>query len=188
MTPFKEVQTQNKTGLFWILFALTVLTIVGMQLTGSALVNKTAPGGIVTFELAGTLAGSQGIIESWRGPAMTWAGINMGLDFLFLFLYAITIALGCLILAHRMPKNFRSLQTLGRWLALGILVAAGLDIVENISLILLLTGSENEFLSPLARWMALPKFGLVLLALLYIVGGVGIDLMNRSKLSNRTAQ
>ncbi len=187
MIPFKEFQTQNKPRLFWLLFGLTVLTIVGMQMTGSVLVNEAAPGGIVSFELAGTLAGSQSIIESWRGPTMTWAGINMGLDFLFLFLYATTIALGCLILADRMPEKFQSLKALGRWLALGILVAAGLDIIENIALILLLTGSGNEFLSPLARWMAIPKFGLVLLALLYIIGGVVSYLTNRIKLSNRTA-
>ncbi|MBC8376675.1 MAG: hypothetical protein H8E26_11580 [FCB group bacterium] len=187
MIPFKEFQTQDKARLFWLLFGLTVLTIVGMQLTGSALVNETAPGGIVTFELVGTLAGSQAIVDSWQGSAMTWAGINMGLDFLFLFLYGLTIALGCLILANRIPEKFQSLKTLGRWLALGILVAAGLDVIENISLILLLTGSENEFLSPLARWMAIPKFGLVLLSLLYIVGGGVRELMSRTKMSNETA-
>jgi len=76
---------------------------------------------------------------------------------------------------------------LGRWLAVGILIAAGLDVIENISLILLLTGSENEYLSPLARWMAIPKFGLVLLSLLYIVGGGVRDLMSRIKLSSGTA-
>lgn len=187
MIPFKEVQTQNKAQVFWLLFGLTVFTIVGVQITGSALVNETAPGGIVSLELVGTLAGSQGIIDSWRGPDMTWAGINMGLDFLFLFLYGTTIALGCLILSDRMPEKNRSLKAVGHWLALGALVAAGLDIIENITLIRLLTGSENEFLPSLARWMAIPKFGLVLLALLYVLGGVVSDLMYRTKLSNRTA-
>ena len=95
MIYFKEFKTQNKTQLFWLLFGLTVLTIVGMQMTGSALVNEIAPGGIITFELIGTLAGSQSVVDSWQGPAMIWAGINMGLDFLFLFLYSVTIALGC---------------------------------------------------------------------------------------------
>ncbi|MBT4359456.1 MAG: hypothetical protein HOD11_00635 [Candidatus Marinimicrobia bacterium] len=187
MIYFKEFKTQNKTQLFWLLFGLTVLTIVGMQMTGSALVNEIAPGGIITFELIGTLAGSQSVVDSWQGPAMIWAGINMGLDFLFLFLYSVTIALGCLILADRMPEKLQSLKALGRWLAVGILIAAGLDVIENISLILLLTGSENEYLSPLARWMAIPKFGLVLLSLLYIVGGGVRDLMSRIKLSSGTA-
>ena len=187
MIYFKEFKTQNKTQLFWLLFGLTVLTIVGMQMTGSALVNEIAPGGIITFELIGTLAGSQSVVDSWQGPAMIWAGINMGLDFLFLFLYGVTISLGCLILADRMPKNPQILKTLGRWLALGVLIAAGLDVVENISLILLLTGSENEVLPVLARWCAIPKFGLVLLSLLYIVGGGVRELMNRMSLSGETA-
>ena len=187
MIPFKEFRTQNKTQLFWLLFGLTVPTIVGIQITGSALVNEIAPMGVVTFELVGTLSGSQSIVESWQGAAMTWAGINMGLDFLFLLLYSMTIALACLILAGRMPGNLQGLKILGGWLALGILIAAGLDAIENIALILLLAGSENEFLSPLARWMAIPKFGLVLLSLLY-VGGAGVrELMNRTRLSSNTA-
>ena len=141
-----EIHSQKTKQLFWLLFGLTVLTIIGMQVTGKPLITEVAPGGIVTFELVGTLVGSQSIINSWQGPSMTWAGINMGLDFLFLFLYGVTISLGCLILADRMPKNPQILKTLGRWLALGVLIAAGLDVVENISLILLLTGSENEVL------------------------------------------
>ncbi|NQV40892.1 MAG: hypothetical protein HQ506_00945 [Candidatus Marinimicrobia bacterium] len=187
MIPFIGFHAQSKTQPFWLLLGLTVVTIVGMQITGSALVTEAAPGGIVSFELVGTLAGSQGIIDSWQGPTMTWAGINLGLDFLFIFLYGLAITLGCLILSDRMPVRFQNLKTLGRWLALGTLIAAGLDVIENISLILLLTGSENVFLPPLARWMALPKFGLVILSLLYIVGAGVLDLMNRTKLSSETA-
>lgn len=179
--------SQKSGRLFWLLFGLTVLTIIGMQITGAPLITEAAPGGIVTFELVGTFVGSQSIIDSWQGPSMTWAGINMGLDFLFLFLYGVTISLGCLILADRMPKNLQTLKALGRWLALGVLLAAGLDVIENISLILLLTGSENEFLPVLARWCAIPKFGLVLLSLLYIVGGGVRDLINRKILSGETA-
>ncbi len=184
MILFEALQTQQLGKLFWVLFALTILTIIGMQISGKPLVTEVAPGGIVTFELAGSLTESQGIIDSWQGPAMTWAGINLGLDFLFIFLYAVTIALGCLILAKKMPDKFLSLKTLGSWLALGVLVAAVLDMIENISLILLLTGSENDILPVLARWSAIPKFGLVLLALLYVLGGALIVLINKKDLSH----
>lgn len=187
MIPFKGFQAQNKTQPFWLLLGLTVVTIAGMQITGSALVTEAAPGGIVSFELAGTLAGSQDIVDSWQGPTMTWAGINLGLDFLFVCLYGLTITLGCLILSDKMPARFQNIKTVGRLLALGTLIAAGLDVIENISLILLLTGSENTFLPPLARWMAIPKFGLVILALLYMVVASVLNLMNRTNLSSNTA-
>ncbi len=181
-----EIHSPETKRLFWILFALTILALFGMQLTGAPLKTEIAQGGIITFELVGTLTGSQGIIESWQGTTMVWAGINIGLDFLFLFLYATTISLGCLILANKMPKNLHALSVLGVWLARGVILAAILDIVENIALILLLTGYKSEFLPQLARSVALPKFGLVFLALLYIVSAALIDGMNKYDKSHET--
>lgn len=163
------IQTPEAKRLFGVLFVFTLLTFVGMQITGAPLKNDVAPGGIITFELVGTLEGSQAIIDSWTGLPLVWAGVNMGLDFLFLFFYGVTIALACLMLAARKPANLHILEVAGKWLAAGVLFAAVLDIIENISLILLLTGSESEFLPQLARSVAIPKFGLVLLALLYVV-------------------
>jgi hypothetical protein len=155
---------------FWILFVLTLLTIIGMQITGAPLITDAAPAGIVTFELIGTFSGSQNIIQSWEGEPMTWAGINMGLDFLFLALYAVTIALACRLIADKYSNQI--LKDVGTWLALGIVFAALLDIIENIALIKLLLGSQNEFLPVLAKWAAIPKFILVLLSLLYVIGGL----------------
>ena len=181
-----DIHSLETKRLFWVLFGLTILALIGMQLTGAPLKTEIASGGIITFELVGTLTGSQGIIDSWQGPTMIWAGINMGLDFLFLFLYATTISLGCLILANRMPKYLHVLSVLGMWLARGVVIAAILDIIENIALILLLTGSESELLPQLARGVALPKFGLVFLALLYIVSAALINGLNSYDKSHET--
>jgi len=156
----------NRTRLFWVLFVLTLLTLAGMQITGAPLVNQTAPAGIVSFELVGDLVGSQAIMNSWTGETLTWAGINMGLDFLFLTLYGITIALGCLLQANQASNPM--VRKLGVWLAVGVLFASVLDIIENVSLVLLLTGSENAVLPQLARAVAIPKFALVFLALAYV--------------------
>lgn len=182
-----DIHAPETKRLFWVLFGFTLLTIVGMQLTGAPLKTEIAQGGIITFELVGTLSGSQGILDSWQGPNMTWAGINMGLDFLFLFLYATTIALGCLILASKMPQNLRYLAVVGKWLAWGVVVAALLDMIENVALILLLTGSDSELLPRLARSVAIPKFTLVFLALLYLVTAGLINGMNRYDRSKETS-
>jgi hypothetical protein len=164
---------------FWILFTMTIIVLIGMQITGDPLVTKAAPGGIVTFELIGSFEGSQGIINSWKGSTMLYAGINMGLDFLFLTLYGFTIALGCLLISKKLPNHWSFVKQLGVWLAVGVLFAALLDIIENISLIKLLLGSQNALLPVLAKWVAIPKFVLVLMALLYVVGGVIPVLRNR---------
>lgn len=163
---------------FQVLLLLTLLALAGMQVTGAPLKTGAAPGGIITFELIGTLQGSQGIIESWQGDRMTWAGINMGLDFLFLTLYGVTIALACLMISRQLSNEL--LKKMGVYLAVGVLFAALLDIIENIALIKLLLGSPNAFLPVLAKWMAVPKFMLVLLSLLYALAGV-YPALTRSK-------
>jgi len=182
----KEINSKETKRLFWVLFGLTLLTLLGMQITGAPLKTEIASGGIITFELVGTLAGSQGIIDSWQGPALVWAGVNMGLDFLFLVLYGITIALACLMIADRKPANLAFLTVIGKWLAVGVIFAALLDVIENVALIMLLTGSKSEFLPQLARGVAIPKFGLVFLALLYVVSASLIDRMNKYDRSKGT--
>ena len=160
----------KKTGikLFWILFCFTALTIVGMQITGNPLKTDAAPAGIVTFELIGTLEGSQLIINSWQNKKMTYAGINMGLDFLFLSLYSITIALSCLLVSVRLPEHWKFFKRFGFLMALAVIIAALFDIVENIALIKLLLGSANKLLPVVAKWCAIPKFSIVSVAILYV--------------------
>ncbi len=54
-------------------------------------------------------------------------------------------------------------------MALAVIIAALLDIVENIALIKLLLGSANELLPVVAKWCAIPKFSIVSVAILYVV-------------------
>lgn len=161
----------NWVKIFWILVIMTVLTVIGMQISGEPLKTEAAPGGIISFEFAGTLESSQEIINSWQGETMLWVGINMGMDFLFLTLYSITIALGCLLISQLFGEKNAVQSKLGIWLAGGVLLAALLDIIENIALIKLLLGSQNNFLPLLAKWMAIPKFLLVIGALIYVAQG-----------------
>ncbi len=172
MILLQNLNQEKVLKVFWGLLGLTLITLIGMQISGGPLKTPAAPGGIVSFELIGTLEGSHNIVESWRGEAMTYAGINMGLDFLLLTLYGFTIALGCLLVADKLPLHWSRVKRLGAWLATAVLFAAFLDIVENIALIKLLLGSNNEFLPILAKWTALPKFILVLLALTYVLVGM----------------
>lgn len=157
---------------FWVLFALTILMLVVMQVTNTPLKTEAAPAGIITFELVGTFEGAQEIIRSWEGQAKTWAGLNLGLDFLFLMLYATTIALACFLVSEMFGEQHPVQRSLAYYLGWGALVAGFLDILENIALILLLTGSEATCLPVWAKWLAIPKFSLVILSLIVVVIGV----------------
>lgn len=163
---------KTRVRVFWTLFSLTIIMLVVMQITNLPLKTDAAPAGIITFELVGTYEGAQSIIRSWEGESSTWAGLNMGLDFLFLILYSTSIALACFLISDMFGVEHPVQRSLAHYMGWGALLAGFLDILENIALILLLTGSELTCLPIWAKWLAIPKFILVILSLVVVVNGV----------------
>jgi hypothetical protein len=125
--------------------------------------------GIVSFELTGSISNAEKILNSWDSLAKVYAGLNLGLDFLFIVAYAGAIGLGCSLLASSLGRRFRVFGTIGVSLAWAQLLAAVLDSTENYALIRLLLGSERNVWAVVARSCAIPKFLIVLLGLVYIV-------------------
>jgi hypothetical protein len=169
--PFRWISEPSQKPAFWFLFIFTIVVIVCMQVLGSLLSTEVAPAGIVTFEFARTLSNAQAIITSWGTEGQAYAGLNLGLDYLFMAAYGLTIGLGCVLVARGLADRVRLLTSLGVVLAWGALLAALLDALENYALIRLLLGSNNELWPPVAYWCAGPKFVLVALGLLYIIFG-----------------
>ena len=158
---------------------LSVVLLLGMMVLDRALKTPEAPAGIISFELAGSLAGAESIIGSWDEKARIQAGISLGLDFFFLVTYAVTLAEACRIVAARLAPN--RLRVLGTVLARGVWGAALLDTIENLALIQLLIGHGEIWFPVLAALCAWPKFGLVGCALLYIFAGGAMIFIARCK-------
>ncbi len=104
------------------------------------------------------------------------AQISLWLDMAFLLLYANAIALACLL---------RSSAWRSRWgvglalvLAWGMWLAGALDAVENLALLLVLGGASEPW-PAVARAAALPKFGLVLVGILYVLFSWPLGLARR---------
>ena len=163
---------------YFLLIIATAVIMLGMQSIDSHLKTDAAPNGIVSLEFPGDISTAQAIIASWSGPAMFYAGLSMGLDFLFLVAYSITIAIGCLLIGSKLESHW---LTLGYWLTGAQILAAILDIIENLSLIGLLAGSTNATLPPLACWCAGPKFILVGSGLIYLICGLIAILYQRTR-------
>jgi len=148
---------------------LSVVLLLGMVVLDRALKTPAAPAGIISFELVGTLAGAESIMDSWDEPARIQAGVSLGLDFFFLVAYAYTLAGACRLVAARFAST--RLRVLGMVLAWGAWGAALLDTIENLALIQLLIGHGESWHPRLAALCAWPKFGLAGCALLYIFAG-----------------
>ena len=120
---------------------LAVALMLVLQGFDRPLRTAAAPQGIVSFGLAGNQAVAQEILASWDSTARVYAGLSLGLDYLFMAAYATAISLGC-VWAVRSLRLPRWLGGLGIFLAWGQFVAAGLDAVENVALIQQLLGAQ----------------------------------------------
>jgi len=152
---------------------LTLATMVALRLLDAPLRTDAAPLGIVSFELAGGRAEAAAIIASWGTEGRVYAGLSLGLDYLFLFAYAGAIALGCVWVARRLAQGSRAWLRLGLTLAWALPLAAALDALENLALIRVLLGGTGDLWPRVALLCALPKFAIVLAGLVYLlVGGI----------------
>jgi hypothetical protein len=179
-----RIDPKRRSRVFFVLLAFTVGLMVALQFIGAPLQTEAASAGIISFEFAGTVSTARVMIESWGSQGRVSAGLSLGLDYLFLFAYSVTIALGCSIVADKLHVRFKILIRLGKLLAWAQYLAAALDAIENYALIRVLLGSENAIWPSVAFWSAGPKFVIVLLGILYIIVGTLITLLS----GNRTAR
>ena len=151
-----------------VFFLLLISCMATMRYFDAPLKNDISPNGIVSFEFAKELPVSKAILNSWDDHAKSSAGMSLGFDFLFLFVYASCIALLILRINNRLWKN-RSFYNLGRFLIYAIFIAALFDVVENIALIKLMLRDFNQFWSSIAYYFATFKFAIVIVCILYLL-------------------
>jgi hypothetical protein len=177
-------------GMRWLFWPFLVLTLVLMVVLGvivdAPLKTPAAPRGIVSYELAGSTTAAQGILDSWDKNAQLHAAFSLGLDYLYMPCYAITIGLACAWAARRMEGKGLWLGRAGRVLAIGLGLAALLDAVENFALTTMLFNVVANPWPVVARWCATGKFALVIAGLVYALAGFTFWLITRRSIKKTT--
>lgn len=168
--PLLSIPNQRRVPLFVLFLALTLLTMLALNISGRPLITEAAPSGIVTYEFAGDTDTAAQIIDSWDEIARIHAGFNLGLDYLYLLLYSTTIAMALLWLTD-CPSAGR-IAVLAVALAWGQWNAALLDAVENYALFTMLVNQPADPWPQIAWWCAAVKFGLVIAGLLVVLVAV----------------
>jgi hypothetical protein len=179
--PFEWIHPASERRVFVGAVVLAIAAMVCLNVLGGPLRSAASPQAIVSYELVGTVDGSQAILAAWGAEGRLHAGLNLGLDYLFLFAYPLAIGLGCVRVGRGQPRRLGWLAGLGPILAWGLVLAGVLDAIENYSLIRILLGAMAAHLPALARWCALPKFLLVGVGLVYFVVGGFLALLSRSR-------
>ncbi|MFO0568074.1 MAG: hypothetical protein U0263_20605 [Polyangiaceae bacterium] len=157
-------------------FALSLVATLGVLAVlsrfDSRLRGPSAPLGIVSFELAGA-NGVRRVLDGWNDAQRLDALFVQRLDYLFLVLYATTIASAALLVARRLAPRHPRAAALGRRVAWGICLAALLDAVENAPMISMLSsGVVNEWGANVSSACASLKFALVALCLFYLLAAL----------------
>ena len=187
ISPYQAITPSARQPLFWALAVVSVLLMIVLNQSGANLVTESAPSGIISFELAGSVEKAGAILTSWNEPARLSAAFNLGLDYLYMVAYALAIGLGSLVASEVLARSSWPLARLGPWLGWALILAAACDAMENGALWVVLNSSPGpgmlDYRWPaLARWCALIKFGLVFAGLVYVFyGGVVAFVQRLSK-------
>jgi len=148
---------------------LAVVTFIGIGATNRPLQTVTAPEGVLSLQFAGTPDRAEAVVASWDEKQRIYAAFNTGLDYLFLAVYSPLLGLICAYLARVHAAASRWATATGHTLAWAVLVAGLLDGVENYGLLRLLLDPRDAALARLTTVCATVKFGLILVAVSYVL-------------------
>jgi uncharacterized membrane protein len=147
---------------FWWLWAIAALA-------AGAVTTAAAEGfPIVDLELAGTVGRASEVV---RGVDLDAVRAAILWDFLFIFFYAPALFFGSLWARRQFGGDFG--RSAGTVIAAGGLVAGALDMIENVAMLGYLNDVGGWSGWPLlSTVMAIPKFILVFVAIIYILAGI----------------
>ena len=157
-SPFKHFSEAARIRSIAVTFMMSVILLLVMHTLDGPLKSQFAPRGIVSFELAGNYEVSRQILNSWNAEARIYAALSLGLDYLFLIVYALFISLSCMQVGKALGANHSFLPGIALFLA-------GAQFF-------LLLNTSRRWLPGLARWCAMLKFSIVTAGLIFIFGGL----------------
>ena len=160
-----------KKSTFYFLLAGTIIMIVLMILSGKELKTTATPMGIVDLELASSKEAVQTIMLAWKNTGndvIAKARINTYLDFLFLIFYTLFFYSCCQLLATSF-SNKKKWVFIHRCIGAFALLAGLLDVVENIGMLVSLSGIHSDKVAMFTCVAAYLKWLLVLATILLIL-------------------
>ena len=170
--PFDNLSNSARRRVIVVTFVMSAILLFALRTLDAPLRTSAAPRGIVSFELAQNYDASRQILDSWSTDAKVYAALSLGLDYLFLIVYALFISSACIQVATALKGDHSVFLCMAGVLAWAQFIAAFLDAIENLALIHLLLNSSRSWLPCLARGCAIVKFSIVAAGLIFIFGGL----------------
>lgn len=180
--PLEFVPHVSRKRLFFTFLTLTLILFAIFRVLDQPLRTDAAPNGIVSFELAGNTQTAQEITDSWKRTSLllsaamgqpdsnivnipyVFAAFGLGIDYLFMPLYALALAFGTLLASHKQEGFLKSLGSVAGY---GAFMAALFDAAENYALLQMLLGNIQSAYPAVAAFCAILKFGLIIFCVFY---------------------
>jgi len=188
--PLEFVSGGYRKPLFFTFLFLTLVLFAIFRVLDLPLRIPAAPNGIVSFEMARTPQQAQAIIDVWTGRTTIYtagenqnavsvppgepflynavpiihAAFGLGIDYLFMPVYAFALAFGTLLAAGRQEGWIKSLGAVAGY---GAFAAALFDALENYALIQILLDKIHSPYPEIAFYCASIKFGLLIFGIFY---------------------
>lgn len=167
---------------FWLLLSLTIV----FSFFYKKAIFPLSTADIISYELAKTVDNSRNIMQDWQvDNKMKLFDTSLYLDFIFILLYTLTIALGSRYLssatAQATGRHFW--WKTGHFLSRFIFVGAACDIFENIAMLNALYENPNETNVFITYVAAIFKFIIIATCVVFIcVCGIILLVKSFSKL------
>lgn len=160
------IKEEAKLPLFLVVFVLSTIVSAALSKIGAA-ENPGEPSlRVISLELANNEE-AKAMVNSFTPRMREKAFLNLGLDYLFLFLYPISISLACHLLARSFEIGW--VKNLGLWLSVVSLLPIIFDALENYAIIQMLKTGVFETWANIARFSAIPKFLFAAIGLTYVL-------------------
>ena len=136
-------------------------------------IRRSGGPGIVPFEVAATRSHAQEILSRWGPQGRDAARLSLWLDFPYLVTYG-----AFWTLAVTATRDVAGRLGWGRMAAVGAVlvgfpvVAAGLDALENVALLLVVGGSGGSLAPPAAAAFATGKFVTFSISVIFVLAGL----------------
>jgi len=174
--PLEFIPAEYRQRIFFTFLALTLILFAIFRLLDQPLQTDAAPNGIVSFELAGDPQTARAITDSWKRMSLllsavagqpdanivnvpyVFAAFGLGIDYLFMPVYALALAFGTLLAAR---KHGGIVYSIGALAGYGAFAAAIFDAMENYTLLQILIGNPQPSYPAIAAFCAVMKFGLI---------------------------
>jgi hypothetical protein len=149
---------------FWVFLALNL----GFIAWSRTYLKPLASRDIIKFEVAKTLPVAERIMTEWKQAGkFEKAQQSITVDYLFIVLYGAGFII-CVLLLSRL-SNHELLRKTGRFITVLVPIAAVCDVIENIAMTRTLNGAASNFYVALAYDMAVAKFSIIIITLIFLL-------------------